>query len=404
MHKTRTDLIDNYEHLRCTETKAIKGVVIQDEISFITKWLKDPYIRSYQNIQLCPPPMVAHEDCFNSWEGFEFDKPESNPNSEAVHLLIYFIETLFKKREYSTYVLNWIADLIQRPGIKPSGAALLLYSKEEGTGKNTFTTLLEKLVGTKYSYSTSDPARDLYGEFNDLRVDRLAIVVDEADATTSFANNDKMKSMLTEKKFTANPKGQKRFETQDLSRYVFTTNNSNSVKITDESRRFSIFEVSDKFVKDRDSSLFDRIYETLEDDSCMADIFAYFKTYPITLNIVKDKPITDMHNWMKKQNIPLIKKFLSHYIHESVGGEFFGLEIIERKRTELYNAYNKWLLDNKFKEVSSKAFDEEMRPISDPTSNGKVTGIDRPEKKKNNAVYFILTVDENLMKTIEEWN
>jgi len=45
-----------------------------------------------------------------------------------------------------------------------------------------------------------------------------------------------------------------------------------------------------------------------------------------------------------------------------------------------------------------------MRPISDPTSNGKVTGIDRPEKKKNNAVYFILTVDENLMKTIEEWN
>jgi phage/plasmid-associated DNA primase len=298
--------------------------------------------------------------------------------------------------------MNWIADLIQNPGVKPTGAALLLFSEEEGSGKNTYTALLERLVGgLKYYYETPDPANDLYGLYNEQRPGKLVIVVNEADAATSYANVDKIKSILTEPRFTVREKFKPSRVAEDYARYVFTSNNKNSMKLSNGNRRVAVFEVSNKMVGDHD--YFNDLYgNILANDSHMADIFAYFKNYTITMNIVADKPITEMAKMMCRLNIAPIKKFLVEYIMKEIGGEYRTPEVLNCKRTELFAKYKEWGERNGLEKITSKSFDADMFMITDPSSNGKVQGIDRP-KPKNNAVYYDITVDDNLMETIEGW-
>lgn len=149
--------------------------------------------------------------------------------ARAVAFFVDFVHVLCGRNETVTkYVLDWVAQMVQQPGIKP-GVALLLKG-EQGVGKNRFTDLLRALVGAIKFLQTASPSSVLYGRFTRMREGRLLIVVNEASGTDSFAASEVIKDMITCDEFVSEGKGTNAYSIACFARFVFTTNNSNCMR------------------------------------------------------------------------------------------------------------------------------------------------------------------------------
>lgn len=155
-----------------------------------------------------------------------------------------FIDTLCRRDEKVVkYVLGFLAQMFQQPGVK-KGIALVLVGCE-GAGKNRFTHLLRLMLGPKDLFlQTSAPANVLYGRFNRAREGKILVVINEASGADNFAANDVIKDMITCEEFILEGKGTNSYPINCFARFIFTTNNENCVKVNPDSRRFVVIEVS----------------------------------------------------------------------------------------------------------------------------------------------------------------
>ena len=242
-------LNDSYKHLHYTVFKPVAGGrTLVTMMPFISRWTKDPRIRSFKDMVLMPPPLVVPPDTYNIWNGFAVERyvPDRpvDTESEAVRAFVSFISTLLGgKDEEVKYVLDWVAQIFQQPSVK-TGIAILLVGCE-GAGKNRFSDLLRLMLGSKDRFlQTASPSNTLYGRFNRVREGKLLIVINESSGSDNFAANDMIKDMITCDEFVSEGKGTNSYAIACFARFLFTTNNDNALKLTPDGRRYYVKEVS----------------------------------------------------------------------------------------------------------------------------------------------------------------
>lgn len=425
MNLTPGELKTRYSHYTYVAKKIKKDKEIEISKSFVIDWMNDRNKKLYEFCEINPFPIKTDSRTFNLWTGFEHDR-NSEPGdskSEYVDQWLDFIKALFKSEEEFDYINNWIANIIQYPGLKPAGAALLLYSRENGSGKNTLTSGITALLGSNLCFQTCDPQNYLFGNFNKERLNRLLIVVDEANAMTSFCNSDKIKSIITERYFTVNEKSKTTYVSKCLARFIFTTNNMISMKIDPEDRRFAVFEVSGKLVGNVD--YFNSMYNMFENINAMGDIFQFYKNFKITINIVNERPNTEMMNLIQKANIDPFDRWIAEFISTLNEPLRVTVDNIKNKPTEpcnpkiskdeyipeegryifkakkLFNLYNEYLTNNNFQKiVTSKKFYSQLRVLYDDGFNSKIPGIERVNIKN---LAYISVKKEIALPHVTKW-
>ena len=68
--KTKKQLVDAYEHLEGIKCLGPFGAII--EKPFITEWTEmNPTIRSYDDMEIFPPPLICPANVYNLWKPFE---------------------------------------------------------------------------------------------------------------------------------------------------------------------------------------------------------------------------------------------------------------------------------------------------------------------------------------------
>ena len=290
---------------------------------FITRWIDDVNIRVYNTIVLCPPPMTPPCSSFNIWAPFASSTPPEQDtagdaafsDSESVSFVEEFVHVLCGRNDAVTkYVLDWMAHIFQQPGVKP-GVALLLKG-EQGVGKNRFTDLLRAMVGSTKFLQTANPANVLYGRFTRLREGRILIVVNEVHGADSFANSELIKDMITCDDFISEGKGTNPYPVSCFSRFVFTTNVANCMRVTSDSRRFEIIETSSELKGNSD--FFDHLSAIINSRRACHAIYQSLMARPITgVNWVNDRPITDYYLPMVQQSMPPEYRFLKATLLEA---------------------------------------------------------------------------------------
>ena len=60
-----------------------------EKISFIKSWVNDEFIRRRDKLAFIPPPLVALNDCYNTWRdfhlnSFKYDETETPTNVEEL--------------------------------------------------------------------------------------------------------------------------------------------------------------------------------------------------------------------------------------------------------------------------------------------------------------------------------
>jgi hypothetical protein len=98
-----------------------------------------------------------------------------------------------------TYILSWIAFLIQKPGSKTQTALVII--GEQRTGKNKFfTDLISKLFG-RYCISNKNKINNIMGRFNSSIENKIPIVCNELQSidNAKHLNIDCLKSLITDR-------------------------------------------------------------------------------------------------------------------------------------------------------------------------------------------------------------
>lgn len=179
-------------------------------------------------------PIDDASSAFNVWPG----APEARENEALLEPLIAVFEHLrkYNNREVVDFFERWSAWPIARPAECKMKSAVVLYSREQGTGK----TLLGEILGKAYHPSCvwMMVAGDLHGSFNYWARHRQFIVANEA--TPSRSDAERLKSTITESEITINLKNAPIYVIENRFNLLFTTNHLDSLRIDETDRRFAI--------------------------------------------------------------------------------------------------------------------------------------------------------------------
>ena len=342
-----------YEH-ECFYRTDEKGK--SKKVVFIHEWLSDPNMLCYDSAECVPPPLVCPPNIYNLWTPSPFeDMPimsEDDPdyNEEAVRAFCAHVEILANhNQETYEYLMNWVAQSIQRPGEK-MGVALNLVGAE-GIGKNTFTEVLIELYGGRNKcLETTDPERDVWGAFNNLMIDAYLVVLSETDQRNSMGHDGKVKAIITDPVINISQKGKGTFPMNSYHRIIQNTNTEDPTKTSKGDRRNVIIRCSDE--KKGDTEYFIGLNRVLYSPNALRSIYWTLKNTDISTFKRGDKIITEYHDEIISCNEDPLRLFMCWFVENSTE------EIIEMSSVEFLRAFKTWRDQTGFK------FGENMNVLS----------------------------------------
>ena len=280
-----------------------KGLIIP---SWFYNWEKDKNMKTYYNYNYYPNPLLCPDNCKNLWKPFPILKVPLDPNANTSKIHS-FIHTLLG--DCAEYVLNWLAHVVQRPERKTE-VCILLYGSQ-GCGKSTIGEyILRKIIGFDKMHVTSKTDK-IFGRFVNTQ-GKLLAVLNEASGKDTFNICDVLKDAITCSMTEQEKKGIDAVSVIDYTNYIFTTNNINSVKIPEDDRRFMPIEINEELKNNK--SYFKELYADLDNDVIMRKFYEELKKRDLSnVNLVADRPMTELRLDMMNMNKNCIKLFIDYW-------------------------------------------------------------------------------------------
>lgn len=145
------------------------------------------------------------------------------------------------------YVIQWLANIVQRPQDKP-GTSIAL-GGIEGSGKGAIIRYLRPILNPYVSHVSG--SEQLTGRWTDIFAGKLLIFGDEVAWPGDRRSIDKLKAYITEEFITVERKFQPAFEIRNLARLITATNREHTAPVDISDRRWVAVNVSPRMVGNR---------------------------------------------------------------------------------------------------------------------------------------------------------
>lgn len=242
--------------------------------------------RVYEYIGFYPPggPRCPPQD-FNSWRGYAMDPVQNDAHTTR---FLDLAHKMFPDEEPREWMLDWFADMVQRPGAKPATA--LVWRGPQGTGKDTMLGVFQQMF-RKANTINSGNAEQIFGRFNGF----LSRVVLCAIAEAAFAGNHKhvnmLKTYVTEKRFAVEDKFQSVRMADNCMHIVIMSNEDWAAAVDRDDRRYCVVDVPK--VRDAGGSWWAETRELFMHDSQFAAAIMHFMMERKITNDLSITPKTD---------------------------------------------------------------------------------------------------------------
>jgi hypothetical protein len=312
--RSKKEFKERFEEIKYEEI-VIKNKIPRTEIKqFISDWFLDADKRVYEKFDFVPPPIKIDPRIFNTWEKFDVEKliDEGVDESTEIEAILYHIKVLcnFDERAYD-YFLKWLAQIVQNPAT-PCGTMPILIS-DEGGGKGTLLKLLRYLLGELYVASTSDPLKEVFDKFSNMRMNKLVICINEATIADTRKIKEKLKDAIDAPTYNHENKNMNPMTLRNVNRFIGFSNNYNSFPVSTGDRRIFILRCSDKYCKDKE--YFDNLYKHMNNDSVRVGFFNYLMNLDISkVDWINDRPVTEIYEDLRILNIHPIINFIEDLV------------------------------------------------------------------------------------------
>lgn len=237
---TKADFKTLFENEHVTETNK-KGESYYTPLG--EYWLKSNKRRQYDGV-VFDPSGNASNNYFNFFKGFDVEPIKGEWSKFKNH--IFEVICSEDKRLYE-YVIAWMARIVQDPGGKKPGVAIVLQGKE-GTGKGTFVNNFGRIFGPHFLQISNQS--QVTGNFNSHLKNVILLFVDEGIWGGNKAAEGVLKTMITEDTLNIEPKGKDVVSLDNHINMIIASNNDWVIPTGPEARRFLALEVSDKYMQD----------------------------------------------------------------------------------------------------------------------------------------------------------
>lgn len=286
---TESSLAKKYRHIRVHDCKR----------PFINHWLDndDQTMKVYERFGIYPQ-LDAPQDVFNLWEPFRCEAytDEYNKNPTGLQQILKLIDCLANHEEcVYDFILDWLAQMIQYPVTKSVVPVLI---GDMGIGKNTLIDIIKSMLGASKVWDSTNPMRDIWGQFNDRMRDTFLINLNEVGFKDFAPALGMVKAMITDNTFTLHEKGKGAQELPSFHRFIVCTNSEMPLPTSENERRFVIIRCSDELMYEY--KFFEDLRAIMSNIDTLRTFYDYLKVRPCREKFRKqDLPVTAYHKELK---------------------------------------------------------------------------------------------------------
>jgi hypothetical protein len=270
------------------------------------------------------------------WRPFamELKKGEYLANIEGRDLFLNHIKILCDHNEtVYDYFIKWIAQMIQYPETK---TVIITLISKQGAGKGTLIKLLSLLLGFNKVLETTNPARDVWGDFNGIMASTFLVNLNELNKKDTVDNMEKIKGLTTDPSLTINNKGINQYKITSFHRFIITTNNEDPIDTKCDDRRNVIVRSSDEKIGDKE--YFNDLNDKMKDENILRTLYDYFKAIPDMENFGNILlPKTEHQEILKQANRSKVDLWLESFTEDNINEKE-----IKLKPAEVLNLFNRW--------------------------------------------------------------
>jgi len=269
------DFLTSYQSMKYDDVVVDKdGTTTLIEKPFIDRWMHDENRQEKNDIESYSPTNIkCNPNNLNIYEKYDIDtwKLENYKyDKESVDIFKEHILYLAGDEEKVAEVLmKWIANIFQYPDAK-CGLCPIIVSKE-GVGKDLGLAIPAKMIGSKKYLISSQPEREVYGNFNSLMSNAKLVQISEISQMNTSQHMGKIRTIITSETIVIDTKGLKPYHLNSSHSFIIATNYDTPIK--DLGRRFMIMRVSERHIGDTD--YFDRLLKILNDKNALKSIHQY---------------------------------------------------------------------------------------------------------------------------------
>jgi hypothetical protein len=284
---------------------------------------------------------------FNMWGGFQAKiAEEQNWNDKQKQGVKEMTEFLFNtwangNKEYFKYIISWFSGVVKTGVI--NGVALVVIS-EQGTGKGFFINFMRYIL-RNVNVCEVVGINSITQKHNTIMESKRLVCVNEMSSTREeFKTNfDKIKVFITDPYITIEPKGVNSYQIENISNLILSSNHQDSIIVEKGDRRYSIFEVNDKYKGNK------KYFNNLADLCFNQEVADAFYTYLLNYECLENlQPIeTELRTQAIELSKPNPLKFID-YLKENPIMEGFPEEQPQKliKSLELYKKYREWCVES----------------------------------------------------------
>ena len=346
---TAKDLTIQYENVRVKKPRDTGPPL---PVPFTIEWRFRENIRSYEKVDFLPPPLKCADSTFNMYFGLRAESLPPVSDDIDISMFHSHLHILCGEEAKATeYVLNYLAHMVQFPGVLPRVA--LVFMSNQGVGKNIFFENFAKYVLGNDLYLQTDNMEKIIGRFN-MNHNKLMVIMDEVQTRDSFTNSEAIKNMITAETLQWERKGCDAVSIMNLARCILFSNGLLPVKIEATDRRFQLMECSDAVRNN--STYFKQFYEFMKDDTTARAIYDMLMKRDLSSwDSTNDRVITSAYRDVQRAATPPMALFLEKKLleyenygsYEDVGGQD-AQDLTKIASNELFKEFNYWLHENGF--------------------------------------------------------
>lgn len=227
---------------------------------------------------------------FNYFVHHHVNEGHYNPDNPELYVQPFMTHCrmMFANEEDVTQFVSWCAHLVQKPGDKVRWAPVI-YSHDQGVGKDTLLNFISDLIGL--ANSATIKAGDLSNSFNEYAqalMIRISELYDNGKRMGKRSFQEEVKALISGDSpyLKINVKYGQKYLAKNVCRVVITTNNAADLLVSEEDRRYDVFECKTKKKMgienvEKCTAHFNALYSWFYKEGGREDLYSFLKNYPL---------------------------------------------------------------------------------------------------------------------------